>query len=172
MAAVAEGAMGLADCEVVPATPGDILLVRAGTIHAIGAGILVYEIEQPSDLTYRISDWGRPAVPGRTLHPEEAVRAIRPELRAETVGRGWHPEGGALAVPEFRLEVCGEGPTERRPGGDSVEVVTVLHGEATATGDGWSEKLVPFETLVVPASVERYAIEGGPGSISCVGSIP
>ena len=87
------------------AIPGDTLLVEVGTLHAIGAGTFVYEIEQPSDLTFRISDWGRPAVPGRSLHPAESLRALRTDAHAVPVGRGWHLDGGALAVCEFRLEI-------------------------------------------------------------------
>ncbi len=51
---------------------GDSLLVEAGLIHALGPGIFIYEVQQNSDLTYRVSDWGRPASSGRAL----AYRAV------------------------------------------------------------------------------------------------
>lgn len=172
-AAIADGTLDRDRCEVRPAVPGDTLLVEAGTLHSIGAGALVYEIEQPSDLTFRVSDWGRPAVPGRSLHPAESLRALRADAHAIPVGRGWQLEGGALEVREFRLEIVDlPGPIDRRPGGRSLEVVTVIEGEAQVSGDGWSERLARWETLVVPASAAAYRIGGSATGRVCIGSIP
>jgi len=172
-AAIGAGMLDRDDCEVRRAVPGDTLLVETGTLHAIGPGAFVYEIEQPSDLTFRISDWGRPAVPGRTLHPVESLRAIRPDAHVRAAGRDWHLDGGALVVPEFRLELALlPGPVLRSPAGRSVEVVTVVEGEALITGEGWSERLPRWETLVVPASAADYRIDGEAGTRVCVGSIP
>ncbi len=58
---------------------GDIFLLEAGTVHAIGAGFLLLEVQQPSDTTYRIYDWGRVGPDGmpRTLHLDDACEAIR-----------------------------------------------------------------------------------------------
>ncbi len=172
-AAVATGMLARDNCEVRPATPGDTFLIETGTLHAIGAGTFVYEIEQPSDLTFRISDWGRPPIPGRALHPEESLRALRTEAHAVAVGRDWQLDGGALTVREFRLEIAPlPGPVRRNPGGRSLEVVTVIDGDALITGDGWSERLARWETLVVPASAAGYRIEGTPGGRVCIGSVP
>jgi mannose-6-phosphate isomerase len=169
--AIAAGTASHRHCQQRPAVAGDTLLIRAGTLHAIGAGAFVYEIEQPSDLTFRISDWGRPA--GRTLHVAEALRALRPALRAEPVGSGFRLDGGALEVPEFRLELPDLAtPVDRRPGGRSCEVVTAIRGTLRVTGDGWSETLAPYETLVVPAAVDAYEIAGPADGIACIGSLP
>ena len=169
--AIAAGTASHQDCHHRQAVPGETLLIRAGTLHAIGPGAFVYEIEQPSDLTFRISDWGRPA--GRTLHVAEALRALRPALRAEPVGSGFRLDGGPLEVPEFRLELPDLAtPVDRRPGGRSCEVVTAIRGTLRVTGDGWSETLAPYETLVVPAAVDAYEIAGPADGIACVGSLP
>ena len=64
---------------------GDAYLVPAGTLHAIGPGVLVYEIQQPSDITYRCDDWGRPPSAGRPLHIEQSLVCVRPEPWTETV---------------------------------------------------------------------------------------
>ncbi len=53
----------------IPVRPGDTIFVPAGTVHAIGAGLAICEIQQYSDVTYRLYDYGRP----RELHLEEAV---------------------------------------------------------------------------------------------------
>ncbi|MFA7586715.1 MAG: class I mannose-6-phosphate isomerase [Novosphingobium sp.] len=84
-----------------PAKAGDFFYVPAGTIHAIGAGISLVEIQQTSDVTYRLYDYGRP----RELHLDEALAvasrcAIAPELATRL------PEqGSAMLVDEgpFRL---------------------------------------------------------------------
>lgn len=64
----------------VPAVVGEVHHVPAGTVHALGAGVMVAEVQTPSDTTFRMYDWeeeyGRPR---RTLHPEQAVRAIAHE---------------------------------------------------------------------------------------------
>ena len=58
--------------------PGDTLLVRAGSVHAIGPGVLLYEVQQSSDTTWRIHDWGR----GRPVHLPQARQASRDEAPA------------------------------------------------------------------------------------------
>lgn len=62
----------------VPAWPGDLIPVPSGTVHAIGGGVLLAEVQQPSDTTYRVFDWNRPGLDGkpRSLHIEEAIESI------------------------------------------------------------------------------------------------
>ena len=59
---------------IQPVAPGTVLDIAPGTVHAPGGGILLYEVQQRSDLTFRIWDWGRP----RPLHPAESRRCLRP----------------------------------------------------------------------------------------------
>lgn len=67
-------------------TPRMTFDVPPGAVHAPGPGLLLYEVQQRSDLTYRAYDWGRP----RPLHHEEASRALRPAIS---------PRAGALPAP-------------------------------------------------------------------------
>lgn len=62
----------------VEVQPGDCIFIPAGTVHAIGEGILLAEVQQSSDLTYRLSDWGRMGADGkpRQLHIEESLACI------------------------------------------------------------------------------------------------
>ncbi len=190
--AIASCTLDRTGCEVREAVRGDAYLLPAGTIHAVGAGLLVYEIEQPSDLTYRISDWGRPPTPGRRLHAAEALRAVDPASHAIPSGSGFALTGGSITVPCFRLEVvtAGSGTSgaalggpagpgaalggsaTRAPAGRSLEIVTAVAGRVDVVGDGWRERLAPFETLVVPAAVPQYTIETGEGGMAFVGSVP
>ncbi len=60
-----------------PARPGDCIMIEAGTVHAIGAGVLLAEIQQMSDATFRVFDWGRVGADGRPreLHVEQALES-------------------------------------------------------------------------------------------------
>lgn len=71
----------------IPATVGTSILLPAGTIHALGAGVVVYEIQQPSDLTFRLDDWGRTDAQGhfRDLHHTKARGATRAGIVPEIV---------------------------------------------------------------------------------------
>jgi mannose-6-phosphate isomerase len=171
--AIREGTVGREHCELRPATAGETLLLEPGTMHAIGPGTFVYEIEQPSDLTFRMSDWGRPATPERPLHVANSLRAIRPDAHAVPVGRDWRLDGGALTVREFRLEVEALPLAAARcPGGGSLEVVTALEGPVELSGDGWQEALEPFQTVVIPASIAEYRILGPGAGRVAIGSVP
>jgi mannose-6-phosphate isomerase len=173
MAAISAGALALDDLVVHAAAPGDAIGVRAGTIHAIGPGAFVYEIEQPSDLTFRISDWGRPVVPGRHLHPEESRLAVDASLQAEVVGRGWQLSGGAHRDRHLQLEIAaGATSVERRPTGRSPELVTAYGGAVTLRGTVWTERLASLETAVVPAAVDRYDLDVDGGGVALIGSLP
>ncbi len=170
MAAVERGHVPFELLETIEAVPGSLIDVPPRTLHAIGPGAFLYEIQQPSDLTLRASDWGRPSRPDRPLHIDETLRLVDVASHAEVLS---HDDDGhaVLTTDRFRLEVV-VAEVELRPGGRSVEVITVVDGSALVEGDGWLEALETFQTLVVPASVPRYRIRPGPGARVCVGSLP
>ncbi len=57
---------------------GDTIFMSAGTIHALGPGLLVYEVQESSDLTYRVYDWGRPQSATRVLHIDKSLAVADP----------------------------------------------------------------------------------------------
>ncbi|MGI8403906.1 MAG: type I phosphomannose isomerase catalytic subunit [Thermomicrobiales bacterium] len=71
----------------IDAVPGMTLLIPAGTIHALGAGVMVYEIQQPSDVTFRLDDWGRVDAEGRSreMHIDQGFRVALPDMRPELI---------------------------------------------------------------------------------------
>lgn len=71
----------------VNACVGDTWMIPAGTVHALGAGVMVYEIQQPSDVTFRLDDWGRLDDDGnpRQMHLEQGEQVIREHLRPKTI---------------------------------------------------------------------------------------
>ena len=88
--------------------PGDTVFMPARTIHALGSRLLIYEVQQTSDITYRVFDWNRPATPGRILHIDKSLAVANPTAavpvrHAPALADG---ERAALAVcPYFTLEL-------------------------------------------------------------------
>ena len=83
--------------------PGDFFYIPAGTVHAIGAGLGIIEIQQNSDITYRLFDYGRP----RELHLDAAI-AVAQGLPHDPALRGRLPDAGNAALvdgPHFRLDL-------------------------------------------------------------------
>ena len=83
----------------VPVEKGDVIYVPPGTIHALGPGLLVYEVSQRSDLTYRLYDYGR----GRELHLDSALEVAR--LEPIPVHRARVKSGVFLTTPLFTLSL-------------------------------------------------------------------
>lgn len=87
-----------------PVQRGDFFYLPAGTVHAIGAGVTILEIQQNSDITYRLFDYGRP----RELHLDESIAVARGEPYGS--GHRHHFDLGTAATlvdgPFFRVQLC------------------------------------------------------------------
>lgn len=167
IAAVAESR--LADLlNRVEVKPGDVFFIPAGTVHALGAGIEVVEVQQTSDVTYRIYDWDRVDASGksRELHTALAVDAIDFEADAELLHRKYDlAKGGEAKViesPYFTMtlhDVAGEKSLERSEL-DSFIIYIALKGDATIVADGNEETLAEGEVILVPAETYDVTIKG------------
>ncbi len=108
------------------ARPGDTFFIPAGTVHAIGAGLTLCEIQQHSDVTYRLFDYGRP----RELHLEQGARVSR---LGRHEARQSAREGALVRCPFFTTErhrIEGELRLESQRG----QTIIVLEGEASVGG--------------------------------------
>lgn len=150
-------------------TAGDVLLLAAGTLHAVGPGVLLYELQQPSDLTYRVDDWGRPASPARPLHAKEALASVVPQSRPAV--RETTRAGRVAACRYFTLDVV-DAPARLDPAGRTVQVVTAVGTPAELAGAGWSARLEALETIVVPAAAGAWELRPGPGGRALVAALP
>lgn len=121
----------------ISAQPGTTMLLPAGTVHALGAGVMVYEIQQPSDLTFRLDDWGRVDSHGnpREMHREAGAEALRAELRPELIVPVELPSNEGrrhlfAACEKFALEriALPGGGRYPIPQGEGPQVVTLLSG--------------------------------------------
>ena len=116
-----------------PVSRGDVIYNRAGTIHAAGAGLVILEIQQSIDLTYRLFDYGRP----RALHLADGLSVSRPG-RHDGANDCSVADGASRIIvsgPYFGAAWCVDGlPADIPDGADHYQLV-VVEGEATIGGD-------------------------------------
>ena len=152
----------------VEVKPGDIFFIPAGTVHALGAGLEVVEVQQTSDVTYRIYDWDRVDAEGksRELHTSLAVDAIDFESDAELLHREYNlAKGGDAKVIECNYftmtlhDVAGVKELDRSSL-DSFVVFIALNGSVRIVADGNEETLAEGEVILIPAEVNDITIEG------------
>lgn len=129
-----DGAALFALLRAIPAIPGTIILVPAGTVHAIGGGVLLAEIQQPSDCTFRIYDYGS----DRKLHVDAAIRTIQ----ADAAPQIWTPEMSPqkLRGEHLDLEIFTAGRHSLKTHDDPRLVVSIrgnsqISGETLLKGD-------------------------------------
>jgi mannose-6-phosphate isomerase len=142
---------------------GETVYIPAGTLHALGPGLLLYEVQQSSDTTYRVYDWDRPASAGRRLHVEESVEVTDPRQGAfvrpapALEGTAAHT---ALVCRHFGLEVIrlGREALGGDTGGETFHLLTVTEGEAELSCEGEAIGLAKYETALVAGGARRYSV--------------
>lgn len=158
-----------------PVRAGQCLTVRGGTVHAIGAGVTLLEVQQNSDTTYRLYDWDRPGLDGRPreMHVEPGLAAIRyddvapapAEPTEQQISAGvWV---GLAAQTEFfrmrrlRLQALAGRSTEQQ-----FKIYVVLSGGGLlSTSRGAREPLAIGDVLLVPALAEAVEIQPAAGGL-------
>jgi mannose-6-phosphate isomerase len=148
---------------------GESIFIPAGMIHALGPGLLLYEVQQTSDWTYRVYDWDRPATPQRPLHIEKSIAASNPELQSALIPtRQLEPGGQACLIQcgYFTLETLAvnDSGLDLTTDGGSFHALTVIEGAARLEGAGWALELERFQSAVVPADGGAYRIAGSPSA--------
>lgn len=149
-----------------PVSRGDCVFVPAGTVHAIGEGIVVAEIQQSSDLTFRLYDWGRVGADGkpRPLHIDEALACI--DWQRGPVG----PVAPRVISDDPNLVEelvhCPHFVLRRHTGGgefliepdDRFHILMMLDGRAELTWEGGARRLALGQTVLVPATAKDVRI--------------
>lgn len=135
---------------------GDFLFLPAGTIHALGPGITVLEVQQSSDITYRFYDWDRPHYEGidRPLHLQQARRAWLNSTRISVHG-GWEPcqsLGTMLTANNYFTQEVVEGDGPWRWDVECLEIIAVIQGQGRVTLDDASVPLISGRVAVIPAA--------------------
>jgi mannose-6-phosphate isomerase len=138
-----------------PVKAGDCFFIPAGTIHAIGKGCLIYEIQQSSNVTYSVYDYGRVGKDGkeRELHVEKAkavatLKKFEPQV---------FPDGVLGSCEYFTARKYGiDGGRVLNATEDSFHAVTVIDGSGSINGISFEKG----DTLFIPAGFGKYKING------------
>jgi len=148
---------------------GDVLYMPSGTVHAIEEGILIAEIQQNSDTTYRVYDWNRMGQDGkpRDLHIESALDVIEFGAQAEekVIGLEIKEDGYTrtilVACPYFTtetLEISEKYSADTN--NERFYVLMGLEGKAKLSYEGGELELKAGETLLLPAALGEYELVG------------
>jgi len=166
-------AMGLSDIEqylnFIPVKAGDVINIPAGTVHAIGAGLVIAEIQQNSDTTYRVYDYGRvdkSTGKPRQLHMEEALESIDFGASCGLLqGQAADVPGGKIvfyckteyySLYEYFVETC----ISENSDPDRFFIFTCIDGECEIQANGHSATVKAGDSVFIPAALGAYEIAG------------
>ena len=146
--------------------PGDTLFIPGGLVHAIGAGCLIFEVQQTSNTTYRLYDWGRFDAAGqpRPLHVQQAFQVIDPDLEeprlihpptlAADNRNYWHTVLGCKYFNLRRLDL--RSAEQVLLDGTSFHALFVLNGEAAVSAGGGAVPLPAGTSCLIPAAAGSF----------------
>ena len=152
---------------------GDVLYIPANTIHALGPGILIYEIQQSSDVTYRLYDWGRRGLDGqpRELHIDKGAQVAN----LESLPRVHKPTGELIVDGDFfrlwRHELAGA--ELRIESENRFQSLTCVAGEVQVEARGLEAiSLQKGETGLMPACLPAFDLRGSGSVLRACQSVP
>ena len=162
---IADGTV--ADCfHRIPVNAGDAMFLPSGRVHAIGAGLVIYEFQQNSDTTYRVFDWNRPGLDGRPreLHVAQSLASVNFGDFEPSLIPG--PFSGNAATkrrllvqdPAFTIEAlqAAEGEVVAlQPG--KMQIIACVKGKLEVVGDGVSVELPPGGFCLLPACLNKVS---------------
>ncbi len=164
----------VADCfHRIAVKRGDVMFLPSGRVHAIGSGLVIFEIQQNSDTTYRVFDWNRVGLDGkaRELHLAESLASIDFEdFEPGLVGHDFHVQGVVKVRPLVNdplfcvdaVTAAGGGITKFRD--QRLRIIALVEGEATIQGAGVSVMLKKGDFCLIPHSLEQSEIKLEPGT--------
>jgi mannose-6-phosphate isomerase len=168
--ALADGSL-LSLLRRVPARAGDTIFVPAGTIHAINAGIMLFEIQQKSDLTYRVYDYDRRDAQGnpRELHIERALDVTNYAAAPPAVVEPKRLDAARtllVSCPYFAMERLNPAtPLDTATDPGSFEILTLIDGAVNLGCADGDLPLARGESIVLPASLGVYRLAPDPSAV-------
>lgn len=145
---------------------GDSYFIEAGRIHAIGAGVLLAEIQQTSDITYRVYDWDRIDEKGnkRELHNDIALDAFKFDLQNNfriSYDRKINTSNNMVSCPFFTTNFIELSQAiDKKNIQDSFVIYICVDGHCQITCKNYTEVLSKGETVLLPAAITDYSISG------------
>lgn len=150
----------------VPIHKGDVIFIPSGTIHAILKGTLICEIQQNSNLTYRVYDWDRIGKDGkpRELHIEKAIDVIKQDLKQKIVATSnqkLDTSSNVITCDYFKVDTLSIGSKYKQISNpETFEAIMVVEGNGKIQTNGKEYKLKLGDSFIIPASLGEYEIEG------------
>ncbi len=151
--------------EKIPTQPGDVFFLETGTVHAIGAGILLAEIQQTSDITYRLYDFNRKDANGNTreLHVDLALDAINyEEIDSQKVYETTENVSNTMVDCDYfttnYLRV--HGSVDVSKSGESFTVYMCVDGSFTLSDQTHNYSFQKGQTVLIPAALKRFSLTG------------
>lgn len=146
----------------VPVQTGDMIYVPAGQVHALCGGVVVYEVQQTSDITYRIYDYNRVGADGkkRPLAVDKALSVIHFN---EQLATSFHQS--VLKSPYFAMEKLAVQGELKCSTADHFVVLCMISGGGVILSEAGSEPVEAGETLLIPACLSDFRIQG---SLECL----
>lgn len=146
----------------IPVKKGEVYFVKSGLVHAIGEGVIIAEIQQNSDTTYRVYDYNR----GREIHVAKALDVIDLNIRGQK-SKGLKIEGEDFDKTYYNL--CDKFSFELYDVKNSVVensdqerfyIFTCVEGNGDINFEGGSEKIESGDSVFIPAYLGKYEIKG------------
>ena len=147
-------------CNFVKVQKGDVFFIEAGTLHAIGEGILIAEVQQNSNTTYRVSDYGRLGADGkpRELHIDKALAVTKCEIPKVPYGKiGKVISDGVtelVSCDKFTAQIIDLDGKMDIYSSDSFVSVIALDGDAVVEYEGEKIELLKGSSVFIPAGLK------------------
>lgn len=143
---------------------GDFISIPAGTIHAICGGMMLCEIQQSSDVTYRVYDWNRIGLDGkpRQLHTNKALDVINLKSK-ETIYNyyNFNDSKNIYNSNNFNIDLLNvKGNLTTYSNEDSFNAYIVLEGEGKVNSQGFEKNIQKGSVFLVPAELGNYTLKG------------
>lgn len=141
---------------------GDAFLINSGLVHAICSGLVIAEIQQNSDITYRVYDYGRP----REIHLEKSLDVIDFNLKPKKLVENYKEFLGykvsSLCENEYFsiYKYVISSKAEFRSDNNTFSIITCVQGVGAINYSGGNETIYKGESLLIPATLGKYEIEG------------
>lgn len=151
----------------IEVSPGDVIYIPSGLVHAIGQGIMLAEVQQNSDTTYRVYDYGRK---DRQLHIDKALdvmdfnssgrKHIYTGLKTDLGGGS--SKVFVVACKYFAVEKWDiVGPVKENANGEKFCIFTFTEGFGMISWSGGTEPVKAGESILIPAALGEYSLNGG-----------
>jgi mannose-6-phosphate isomerase len=157
--------------EFYPVSEGDIVYLKPGSVHALCRGVMVYEVQQSSSITFRLYDYKRPEADGslRELHIDQSMDVIN--FSEPAIVPAPATSSVAVSSEHFVLEQFDEAASRHHAAKTSFACITLVSGSVGIRAEGEAISLCPGDTAVVPAD-RSYEVAPDQPSKYLISSVP